>query len=141
MTKPVIVGTDFGPDSPQILEVGRRLAAALGGHLVLVHAVEPIENPERADSDIEDFHDRLMQKAEEHMAQERDRWPGDVDLCTLVKLGSRVDVLLSLVEERQALMLVVGSPFRGGPPVGIGLQLVARCRCPLVIVPTSELSS
>lgn len=138
MTLPIIVGTDFNPESSRILDTGRRLAQALGGHVVLVHAIEPIEDPQAADRDTEQFHDRLMRQAEAHMAEVREAWPGDVDLCTLIELGSRVEVLLRLVEERKAMMLVLGSPFRGGPPVGIGLQLIAQSPCPLVIVPVNS---
>lgn len=135
MSRPVIVGTDFNPATPHILETGRQLARALGGHVILLHVVEPIEDPDAADGEVQDFHDGLMQRAEARMAEQRQRWPGEVDLCTLVELGPRVEVMLRLIHDRQAVMLVVGSPFRGGPPVGIGLQLVARCTCPLLIVP------
>ena len=135
MSKPILVGTDFNPDMPQVIEQGLVLARALGGHVVLVHAVEPIEDPDKSDSDTEAFHDRLMALAEEKMAILRETWPDDVDLCTLVELGCRVEVMLRLFREREALMLVMGTPFRGGPPVGIGLQLLARCTCPVVIVP------
>ena len=48
-------------------------------------------------------------------------------------------VLVHAVDEvkaRQARLLVLGSPFRGeGPPVGIGLQLLAMCPCPVLTVP------
>ena len=135
MTKPILIGTDFNPDMPQVIEQGVTLARALGGHVVLVHAVEPIEDPDQSDTDTEAFHDRLIAQAEEKMAEQRAHWPQDVDLCTLIELGSRVDVLLRLARERQALLLVMGTPFRGGPPVGIGLQVIAHSPCAVVVVP------
>jgi nucleotide-binding universal stress UspA family protein len=135
MSKPILVGTDFNPDMPQVIEQGLVLARALGGHVVLVHAVEPIEDPDHTDADTVAFHERLIALAEEKMAIEREKWPGDVDLCTLIELGCRVEVMLRLIQERGALMMVMGTPFRGGPPVGIGLQLIARSPIPVVIVP------
>jgi nucleotide-binding universal stress UspA family protein len=137
MTKPIIVGTDFSEKEPPVLEEGRRLARALGCHVVLVHVVEPIEK-DSSDTEVEDFHDSLMAKAEEKMAAIRENWPGDVDLCTLIELGPRVEVLVRLVRERDARMLVLGTPWRdlrGPQSLGVGLPLLVLCPCPVVVVP------
>lgn len=135
MKQPILIGTDFNPEMPRVMEHGARLARALDTHVVLVHAVETIGEPEEGDRETQSFHDELMQRAEEKMEDLRKDWPDDLDLCTLIELGHRVDVLLRLVEERNPLMLVIGTPFRKGPPVGIGLQLLVRCPCPITIVP------
>lgn len=138
MNKPnaIVVGTDLTPQTSELLHEAVRLAQAYEGHVVLVHAVEPIEDPDRADSDTAAFHDELMRKAELWMTEQRENWNAEVDLCTYVELGSRVKVLIGSAKERHARMLVLGSPFRGdGPPVGIGLQVVAQSPCPVLIVP------
>jgi nucleotide-binding universal stress UspA family protein len=132
----IIVGTDLSPHTITIIGEGLRLARALQGHLLLVHAVEPIEDPSQADGEIRAFHDQLIDSAKSKLRAQLQEWSEDVELQTSVELGSRVEVLVRLVREREARMLVMGSPFRGsGPPVGIGLQLMARCPCPVVIVP------
>lgn len=136
MSNAIIVGTDLSPHTSIIVDEGLRLARALQQPLVLVHAVEPIEDPAQADRDTHAFHNQLIQKAEEKLNAQRHEWPPDVELLTSVELGSRVEVLVRLVREKEARMLVMGSPFRGsGPPVGIGLQLMAQCPCPVVLVP------
>ena len=138
MNKPnaIVVGTDLTPQTADLLSEAVRLARAYDGHVVLVHAVEPIENPDQADSDTAAFHDELMRKAEQWMSEQRDHWTAEVDLCTDVELGSRVQVLIGTVKQREARILVIGSPFRGeGPPVGIGLQVVAQSPCPVLILP------
>ena len=106
------------------VDEGLKLARALHRHLVLVHAVEPIEDLAEADRDTQAFHDQLLENAEEKLNAPRHEWPPDVELLTSLELGSRVEVL------------VMGDLFRGsGPPVGIGLQLMAQCPCPVFIVP------
>ena len=136
MSNAIIVGTDLSPHTSTIVGEGLKLARALQGHLVLVHAVEPIEDPAEADRDTHAFHNQLLEKAEEILNAQRREWPPDVELKTSVELGSRVEVLVRLCREQDARMLIMGSPFRGsGPPVGIGLQLMAQCPCPVVIVP------
>ena len=138
MNKPnaIVVGSDLSPQSEDLLREAVRLARAYEGHVVLVHAVEPIENPDQADSDTAAFHDELMRKAEEWMSEQREHWTADIDLCTYVELGSRVQVLIGAVKQREARVLVIGSPFRmDGPPVGIGLQVVAQSPCPVLILP------
>jgi nucleotide-binding universal stress UspA family protein len=132
----IIVGTDLSPHTSSIVDEGLKLARALHEPILLVHAVEPIENPAEADRDTHAFHNQLLSSAEEKLNAQRREWPSDVELLTAVELGSRVEVLVRLVREREARMLVMGSPFRNsGPPVGIGLQLMAQCPCPVVLVP------
>ena len=139
MEQPILIATDFNPDMPHVMEQGIRLAKALQTHIVLVHAVEPIDEPDTADHETESFHADLIVKAEAKMAEEKASRTDEVDLRTLVELGRRVDVLLRLVEERKPLMLVMGSPFRNStPPVGIGLHLLVRCSCPVLIVPKAQ---
>ena len=138
MNKPnaIVVGTDLTSQTSDLLNQAIRLAQAYQGHVVLVHAVEPIENPDRADEDTAAFHDELMRKAELWMTEQRELWSAEVDLCTYVELGSRVKVLVGSLKERKACMLVIGSPFRDdGPPVGIGLQTLAQSPCPVLMVP------
>ena len=78
MNKPnaIVVGTDLTPQTADLLSEAVRLARAYDGHVVLVHAVEPIENPDQADSDTAAFHDELMRKAEQWL----DRRGGPVHL-------------------------------------------------------------
>ena len=136
MSNAIIVGTDLSPHTSTIVNEGLKLARALQARLLLVHAVEPIEDPAEADGDTRAFHEQLIEKAEQKINAQRHQWPQDVELVTSVELGSRVEVLVRLCREREARMLVMGSPFRGsGPLVGIGLQLMAQCPCPVVIVP------
>ncbi|MFN8614182.1 MAG: universal stress protein [Vulcanimicrobiota bacterium] len=132
----IVVGTDLTEESVALLAEAERMARAFEGHVVLVHAVQPIEDPDQADADTQAFHEKLMNQAEEWMERQRQAWDREVDLCTCVQLGPRVQVLLHEVKGRQARLLVLGSPFRGsGPPVGIGLQVLAQCPCPVLIVP------
>ncbi len=135
----IVVGTDLTEESLALLAEAERMARALDGHVVLVHAVQPIEDPDQADADTRAFHEKLMSDAEEWMERQRQSWDREVELCTCVQLGPRVRVLLEEVKARQARLLVLGSPFRGdGPPVGIGLQVLALAPCPVLIVPFGE---
>lgn len=132
----IVVGTDLTDETASLLAEAERMAKAFEGHVVLVHAVQPIEDPDQADVDTRAFHEQLMAKAEEWMESQRQKWDREVDLCTCVELGPRVQVLIQEVKARQARLLVLGSPFRGdGPPVGIGLQVLAQCPCPVLIIP------
>ncbi|MBN9420712.1 hypothetical protein ABS71_08080 [bacterium SCN 62-11] len=132
----VLVGTDLTDQTDILLQEAERLALAIQGHVVLVHAVEPIEDPDRADADTRAFHEQLMSRAEEWMETRRRCWDRETDLCTCVQLGSRVGVLIAEAKARKARYLVLGSPFRGeGPPVGIGLQLLAQSPTPVLVVP------
>jgi len=136
MSNPIIVGVDFEERStPQILQHGYLQGRALGQSVLLVHVVEPIERPDQADQDTRAFHDQLVKKAENQMTGLAEQAPDGVSVSTCVELGPRVEVLSRLAAERGAVMLVLGSPFRGGPPVGIGLQILARCNCPVLIIP------
>ncbi len=137
-TNAIVVGTDLSEETDALLAEAERLALAFQGHVVLVHAVEPIEDPDQADSDTRAFHEKLMANAEEWMERRRQNWDRETDLCTCVQLGARVQVLVQEVKQRQAHFLVMGSPFRGeGPPVGIGLHVLAQCPCPVLILPYS----
>lgn len=78
-TNAIIVGTDLSPHTSNIVDEGLKLARALHGHLVLMHAVEPIEDPAEADRDTQAFHDQLMNKAEETLNAQRREWPLDVE--------------------------------------------------------------
>lgn len=132
----IVVGTDLSEETDALLAEAERLALAFQGHVVLVHAVEPIEDPERADSDTRAFHEKLMADAEEWMDRRRQAWDRETDLCTCVQLGARVQVLIEEVKQRKALFLVIGSPFRGGGlPVGIGLHVLAQSPCPVLVLP------
>lgn len=132
----IVVGTDLTDESVALLAEAERMAKAFDGHVVLVHAVQPIEDPDQADLDTRNFHEKLMSQAEEWMERQREAWDREVDLCTCVQLGHRVQVLIQEVNDRQARLLVLGSPFRRqGPPVGIGLQVLAQCPCPVLIIP------
>ena len=136
MQNPILVGIDFEAHStPPILEYAYLQGRALGRQVLLVHVVEPIENPASADAESRAFHEALVEKSREKMGRLAASAPSEVTLDTLVELGPRAEVLRRLAQERSALMLVLGSPFRGGPPVGIGLQLLAQSPCPLLIIP------
>lgn len=136
MQNPILVGIDFEARStPAILEHAYLQGRALGRPVLLVHVVEPIEDPRSADAESRAFHEALLEKSQDQMRGLAAAAPSEVVLETAVELGPRVEVLRRLAEQRGALMLVLGSPFRGGPPVGVGLQLLAQSPCPMLIVP------
>lgn len=132
MTGPVMVGMDIGAETPHILEIARAVASKFNETLLLVHVVEPIEDPAEADQDSRQFHDELIAKARRHIDEAVSAWPPGTAVQTIVELGHRAQVLLRLIEEQNPSMLVLGASSQPG----VGLQVLFRAPCPVLTVPS-----
>jgi nucleotide-binding universal stress UspA family protein len=107
----VLCGVDGSAQSQRVVDVAARLAAALDGHLVLAHAAHPPYVPERR------FADRAEQMAERaaferagHLGTtlERVEVMEGVVVERIVEFGTPSEVLVSLAEEANVALVVVG---------------------------------
>lgn len=131
MTEPVLVGLALRDDDGPVLALGRVLAAATGGPLVLCHAYpfQPliaVPPPEW----VED----LRAECAAQLARLAD---GGRTIC---RPGpSPVRVLHEAAEELGAQLIVVGSSHRGPAgrvvPGGVGERLLHGSPCPVAIAP------
>jgi nucleotide-binding universal stress UspA family protein len=132
MNGPVLVGIDIGSETPHILETALSFASKLDETLVLVHVVEPIEDPAEADQDTRQFHEELIAKARRHIDQAISLWPEGTRATILVELGHRAHVLLRLIQEHSPSVLVLGASSQPG----VGLQVLFQAPCPVLTVPS-----
>jgi nucleotide-binding universal stress UspA family protein len=117
----IVCGVDLSDAAAPAIAVARRLAGALGGHLLIVHAVDgPGDQADR-------------------MAALRERaGAGDAEV-RLLPPGPAAEALLAVCAEEGARLLAVGSrghsALRSGLLGSVTRDLAARSPIPLAVVP------
>jgi nucleotide-binding universal stress UspA family protein len=119
MTGSIICGVDNSPSAKEAARVARGLASKLGLGLVFVRATEGTP----ADAEMSAIVERL---------EELSGHATDVDCGAtwLVDAGDPADSLVDAAKEKDAALIVVGSPSRS-----ISADLWRRAPCPVVVVP------
>jgi len=149
MAHPVLLAVDFSEPSMKALEAAAALAKDLEAPIVLVHVFDPIPDiPEGAWTPVVDpsrpyRFERKVEEARELSGQ----WAGrlrqeGLDVTTVALEGEIVDGVLREAEEREAMMIVVGSHGWGGLKRlilgSVSEKIVRRSRRPVMVVPAHE---
>jgi nucleotide-binding universal stress UspA family protein len=143
MAASVLCAVDDSPIATDVVRVAARLRAQLGLRLVVAHAVPtpvalgvatgPYAYPYPRAADVD-------REAADALLETIARRSGEADGAELrAVIGDPVETLLSLADEEQAELIVVGS--RGRAPLKAALlgsvssALARRATCPVVVVP------
>jgi nucleotide-binding universal stress UspA family protein len=133
-----VVGVDGAAASGRAAAWAATLAAALGGEVVVVHALGLLHRRPSGETVASDTHrDEILEDLEQHWCAPV-RAAGVPYRCEL-REGNPVTALLETADEVDAGLLVVGSRGIGGFP-GLQLgstsgQVAQHARRPVVIVP------
>lgn len=118
----IVAGVDRSDAVGPVVDVARRLAAALDTGLLFAHVAEsPVE------------------EGEELLRSLRERPEGAPDADARLVEGSPAERLVGLAEEEDAELLVVGSrgygSLRSAMLGGVSRRVIQDARCPVVVVP------
>lgn len=135
--RPVLVGVDGSEHAHRALELARTLAGALGGELVVVHAVGLLDRPGPTPVAAASHRDEITRAFEQEWCAPLAG--SDLPCRLLLRDGEPLSVLLALVEELNPRMVVVGHRGAGGQTRRLlgstSSQLVDRAVVPVVVVP------
>jgi nucleotide-binding universal stress UspA family protein len=134
----VLIATDFSDSSEHATHYGLSLAQSMGAAVLLVHVVEPIGDPAAEDPEIRQFHQDLIEKGRARLAAALQGFQGAAS--SQIELGHRLPTLLRIIEEQRPHLVVLGSRLRETRHVGTGLELLAHCPYPVLLVPFSSAS-
>lgn len=122
MVPMIVAGVDRSDAVGPVVDVARRLAAALDTGLLFAHVAEPPD----------DEGEQLLQSL-------RERPEGAPDADARLVEGSPAERLVGLAEEEDAELLVVGSrghgSLRSAVLGGVSRRVIQDARCPVVVVP------
>ena len=108
----VLVATDFGARSARAEAAAESMAASFDARLVLVHAIEPIEQDDEAhegDDEVESFYQELQQKAERELqARVSDLDDRGILAEYYIAVGHAWQVILEQAEESEVDLIVTG---------------------------------
>jgi nucleotide-binding universal stress UspA family protein len=142
----ILAPLDFSPVTEDGLSTARRLAKAMAARVVLLHVVPPpviMTAYGMATTDMPTFLTAEHEKSKQQLALYRKQLDLDeINVSEVVVQGPAVDSILSVVEEQNASMLVMGSHGHGGLYeflVGSTTRGVLRaCPVPVVLVPSRK---
>jgi nucleotide-binding universal stress UspA family protein len=133
-TKTIIVGYDGSARSQDALVLARRLAAAVGGRLVLAQVYPHDPVPLRGDTGA---YEELMRQDAERMLAQADA--PDAAERRAVPSPSAARGLHQLAEDEDAVLIVVGSSHRGSPgrvePGSLSQRLIHGSPCAVAVAP------
>ncbi|QCB51272.1 universal stress protein [Rhodococcus sp. PAMC28707] len=145
-TAELVVGWDGRPPSTSAVEYAVDLAERITAHLHVVHIVDIDDLP--IDPDSSDYETELRATLDEQARHARELLDGlDASWTYHAWHGSPADLLDTVADEYQALMVIIGSP-RGGfmsfldsiGGMSVSHRLISRHRHPLLLVPQSGTS-
>jgi nucleotide-binding universal stress UspA family protein len=136
----IVVGVDGSVNSLAAVSWSAGLAAAMGAHVVAVHALGLLEHMERDDSlPAQPHRDEIRRRFEQEWCAPLDA--AGVPTRRLVRDGNPVSVLLAVAEEERADLIVVGSRGLGGYPElllgSTSTQVAQRAHCPVTVFPSA----
>ncbi len=135
----ILVGVDGSPREPKVLDAAIALAKDRGGKIHLVRAMMvPVSIPTAVWTlQGEDFSQFLVEHGNKEIAATVERVPVELRGETITRLGQPSDVLLSLAEELDADLIVIGSHGYGGIDRVLGTtaaKVVNRAKCSVLVV-------
>lgn len=142
----ILVAVDFFPQTEQVLEIARRMAAALGAKLWLIHAAAPepafkgygagarCGRKQIADEYREEH--RLIQEAAEATRE------AGIEATGLLVQGPPAQLILRQADELEADMIIVGTHGFGAAMSlllgSISRTVLKKARCPVLVVPAGR---
>lgn len=135
----ILVGADGSPREPKVLDAAIALAQDRGGKVYLVRAMMvPVSIPTAVWTlQGEDFSQFLVEHGDKELAATADRIPAELRGELITRLGQPADVLVSLAEELDADVVVIGSHGYGGIDRVLGTtaaKVVNRAPCSVLVV-------
>lgn len=140
----LVVGWDGRPPSTSALEYAIDLARRISAHLHVVHIVDIDDLP--IDPDSSDYAAELRATLDSQARRARELLDGlDASWTYHSWHGSPADLLATVADEQDALMVIIGSP-RGGfvsfidtiGGMSVSHRLISQHRHPLLIVPETD---
>lgn len=135
----ILVGADGSPREPKVLDAAIALAQSRGGKVYLARAMMvPVSIPTAVWTlQGEDFAQFLVEHGNKELQVTAERVPAELRGQLLTRLGQPADVLVSLAEELDADMVVIGSHGYGGIDRVLGTtaaKVVNRAPCSVLVV-------
>lgn len=144
--KKIVVATDFSSESELAAQYARTLASRFGAAVHLVHVIEepfPI-SPELFIHEIPDFRERLVQDAQEKLAESMAK-VGGTDATCEVLVGTVPRRIVESAANHDADLIVMGTHGRGA--IGhllmgsVAERVVRTADCPVLTVRNPEVAA
>lgn len=135
----ILVGADGSPREPRVLDAAIALAKDRGATIHLVRAMMvPVSIPTAVWTlQGEDFAQFLVEHGDKELAATAERIPAELRGSLMTRVGQPADVLVSLAEELDADLVVIGSHGYGGIDRVLGTtaaKVVNRAPCSVFVV-------
>ena len=146
----ILIAVEDSPYSDQAVNYGVLLAKNLGSKIILVHADEiPVASPYSADPLLNEspvMIPELMQIQEEaskNLFKRLKQQYGDkVEIETYSRIGRAQDEILSVAEDSNADMIILGTHGRTGfdhfISGSVSESVARKAKCPVLIIPKPE---
>jgi nucleotide-binding universal stress UspA family protein len=136
-----LVPHDFSDTSANAVRTAAAWAAALGGEITLLHAVEPVVYPEFYSVDVlsDDLMTRLVERSEKALRSAEEDLLGGVDATVKVEVGRASDTIVhQATAEDYDFVVMATRGLSGLEQVLLGSvaeSVLRRCEIPLLAVP------
>ncbi len=140
----VFIGTDFSEASATAIRWAVDLAQVFDVPLLLAHAVTPLAVPERWQSYVPDIDEERTRLADGRLKAAAASYRRVVNIETAIAIGPPAEMLVTMAEERQAGLIVLGLMGDDGHvsrPGSIAYRLLCLTPVPVLVVPPSALNS
>lgn len=136
-----VVTLDFSACSLEAVTITRRLAAALGARVTVLHIVEPFHADLHMDTtDLQ--RERRRQAREQLQVTEASEWRPGLNATAELRAGHPLEVITRFARESGAGLIVLSAPGRRGLPralIGsVAERVVRHAPCPALVVPASK---
>lgn len=135
----ILVGADGSPREPKVLDAAIALAKDRGGKVYVARAMMvPVSIPTAVWTlQGEDFSQFLVEHGNKELESTAERIPAELRGELITRLGQPADVLVSLAEELDADVVVIGSHGYGGIDRVLGTtaaKVANRAPCSVYVV-------
>lgn len=109
LIKRILFPTDFSETSMSAREHALYIAEALGAHVSILHAIEPLDS-DTEDDEIREFYEALEARMEEKMSDERGIFEEKgIEVETDIIIGERWKVINSSASGKAVDLIIIGS--------------------------------
>ncbi len=148
--KKILIAVEDSPYSEQAVHYGLQLAQKLGSKVALVHADDiPVSTPYIADPMLTEtplMIPEIMQVQEEASKKLfdriREKYGEGTEIKTFIRVGRAQDEILSVAEEYNADLIILGTHGRSGLDHfisgSVSESVSRKSKCPVLIIPNPD---
>lgn len=133
-----LVGTDFSSLSQKALTRAADLASCSQARIYLLHVLEPVDDPGSTDPDTEKFYSELKVSSNQKLeAQAEPLRAKGINVSTEIRIGARGPTILTVADELDAGLVVLGSlPISEGTPrIGTSHRVAMTSTRAVLLIP------